>query len=203
LNLSEDNRKLKCLAVTKTRSVSEISEMINRTGFTRIGENRLDEAEKLAHFPDLEKHFLGKLQSRKISKIVELFDVIQSVETLKQAELISKEGKEIQIYLQINLDGAPERSGCSPAEVANLIKGIQKLPNLKLIGLMGMASQDSEKARRQFKKLKSLQGNLLECSMGMTSDYKIAIEEGSTMLRLGRVLFNGDTLSLPDGIELE
>jgi PLP dependent protein len=203
LNLSEDNRKLKCLAVTKGRSVSEISEVINRTGFTRIGENRLEEAEKLTHFPDLEKHYLGKLQSRKIAKIVKLFDVIQSVETLKQAESINKQEKNIRIYLQVNLDGDQKRSGCRPSEVTALITKIQKLPYLKLKGLMGMASQNSEKARAQFRVLKSLQAGLDECSMGMSSDYEIAIEEGSTMLRLGRCLFDKNTLSLPDGIELE
>ena len=183
------DKNLKLVAVTKNRSVPEILEMLRKHKPDAIGENRLEEAEeKLPHLK-IEKHFIGKLQSRKIPKIVELFDVIQSVESLKQAEKISAQGRPIRALLQINISGLPSRGGAIPEETPELIQKFQSLPNIELIGVMGIASQDPEKARQEFRLLKSLQGDLPECSMGMSDDQKIAIEEGSTMLRLGRALF--------------
>jgi len=195
--LSDLDTKLKLLAVTKNRSLEEIQEMLQRTGIKQIGENRLKEAqEKLHHLPkEIEKHFIGKLQSRKIPQITQLFDVIQSVENLKQAKQISNQNKEIKIFLQINISRLPQRSGAKPEEAKDLIAKIQKLPNLKLIGIMGMASQDPKLAKSEFALLKSLQNGLSECSMGMSSDYQIAIQEGSTMIRIGTALFD-QTLEL-------
>lgn len=162
--------------------------MLSESGLTRIAENRLEEAlEKFLKLPKVEKHFIGKLQSRKIKKIVENFDVIQSVENLEQAKKISGCGKKIKIMLEVNIAGKENRSGAKPEESEKLIAEIKKLPNVELIGVMGIASR--ENPRKEFKLLKSLQGDLPECSMGMSEDYEIAIEEGSTMLRLGRILF--------------
>lgn len=162
--------------------------MLKESKLTRIAENRLEEAlEKFPNLPNLEKHFIGKLQSKKIKKIVENFDVIQSVESIEQAEKISKCGKKIKIMLEINISGKENRSGAKPDEAKKLISEIKRLPNIELIGVMGIASK--ENPREEFKLLKSLQGDLAECSMGMSEDYEIAIEEGSTMLRLGRILF--------------
>ncbi len=187
--------KLKVVAVTKNRSADEILEMLSHTGITAIAENRLKDAqEKFPKLPNtVEKHFIGKLQSRKIKEIVQFFDVIQSVESLAQAEKISmaakEAGKTMQVMLQINISGLTQRSGCTTEETSSLTAAIQKLANLKLIGVMGIATQDPIAARQQFQTLKSLQGDLTHCSMGMTDDFQIAIEEGSTMLRLGRALF--------------
>ncbi len=146
-----------------------------------------------ANFERVEKHFIGKLQSRKIREVAELFDVVQSVENFSQAQKLSEAamalGKTLGVFIEVNLSGLAQRSGSTPAEVAQLIKHIQVLPNLELLGVMGMASVNPELARREFKLLKSLQGALPECSMGMSQDYPSAIEEGSTMLRLGSVLF--------------
>jgi PLP dependent protein len=220
--LANSDENLKLLAVTKGRTVPQILTMLEETSITRIGENRLEEAmEKLlplkakwaTKHPNnpLEKHFIGKLQSRKISKIVKFFDVIQSVETIEQAEKISaaaaisgpaESAKNIQTFIQVNISSLPQRSG-APADLTQLQElaaKITALPNINLIGLMGMASQDPQKVRQEFRTLKSLQTALTqthpqitECSMGMSSDYKIAIEEGSTMIRLGRVLFEDTT----------
>lgn len=186
--LSVKYPNLKVVSVTKNRNLSEVLLMLSESGLTRIAENRLEEAlEKFPKLPKVEKHFIGKLQSRKIKKIVENFDVIQSVESLEQAKKISSCGKKIKIMLEINISGKENRSGAKPQEVEKLIPEIGKLPNIELIGVMGIASR--ENPREEFKLLKSLQGNLPECSMGMSEDYEIAIEEGSTMLRLGRILF--------------
>ncbi len=198
-SLTDRNSKLKLVAVTKGRSIEQILEMLEKTDAKRIGENRLQEAkEKFPKLPaELEKHFLGKLQSRKIPEIVQLFDVIQSVENLEQAKFISKEAKEIKVFLQINISDLPQRSGCHPDEALKLIKEIQSLPHINLIGVMGMASQNPDSIRKEFQLLKSLQANLPECSMGMSGDYQIAIEEGSTMLRLGTALFTEPVLQFP------
>ena len=193
--LAEERPNLKVLVVTKGRSVSEIRDILNSTGLARIAENRL--AEALLKFPEiplgLERHFIGKLQSRKIPKIVELFDVIQSVENLEQAKLISECGKPMRIFLQVNLSGKSNRSGVLPEELSDLISAVRSLPHVNLIGLMGMASPIEEVGengvRAEFKLLKSLQGTLPECSMGMSADFEIALEEGSSMIRLGTILF--------------
>jgi uncharacterized pyridoxal phosphate-containing UPF0001 family protein len=202
LNLTEENQKLKCVAVSKGRTVHEINDVLAQTGLTRIAENRLEEAElkfpRLSH--QIEKHFIGKLQSRKIPQIVKLFDVIQTVENEKQLRIISEQERPMEIMIQVNLDGSPERSGCSPDDFQELKSLAQSTPNIELIGVMGMASNDPGKAPAQFAQLKSLQGDLLECSMGMSSDYPAAIAEGSTMLRLGTLLFER---GLPEGIELQ
>lgn len=189
--LARTGAKLKVLPVTKGRSVEEIQALLEQSGLKAIAENRLEEAEE--KFPSLpakmEKHFIGKLQSRKIPRIAELFDVIQSVENLKQAQALAKTGKALKIFLQINISGLPGRSGCTWEEAPQLLEALAQLPPLELVGVMGIATQDPKAARLQMRRLKSLQGTLPHCSMGMSDDYAIAIEEGSTMLRLGRILF--------------
>lgn len=198
-SLSDNRRKLKLVAVTKNRKADEIKAMLKRYKILRIAENRLKEAEdKFPHLSkSIEKHFIGKLQSRKIKRVVKLFDVIQSVENLKQAKLISMQEKPIVIYLQVNISKKENRSGADPSEAKDLIKQISTLPNIKLVGVMGIASQDPIKARKEFKLLKDLQGSLKECSMGMSGDFQIALDEGSTLLRLGRVLFQEHLPNLP------
>lgn len=186
--LSDKFPNLKVVAVTKNRTIKEIQSLLKNNKVTGIAENRLEEAlEKLPFLAKIERYFIGKLQSRKIKKIVENFDVIQSLETLKQAEKISSCGKKIKVFLEINISEKENRSGANPKESKKLIEEIKKLPNIELVGVMGIASK--ENPRKEFKLLKSLQGDLPECSMGMSEDYEIAIEEGSTMLRLGRILF--------------
>ncbi len=200
--IAKDKESLKCVLVSKGHSVEEISKVLAETGLKRIGENRLKEAEE--KFPKLdakiEKHFIGKLQSRKIAKIVKLFDVIQSVENLKQARMIEEYDKPIKIFLQINLNGDPLRQGASPYEAKYLIEEIKKLKKVTLLGVMGIASKRTEDAMSEFALLKSLQGDLPECSMGMSKDYSLAIKAGSTMLRLGRVLFE---TGLPKDIKVQ
>lgn len=202
MNLTEVKQKLKCVLVSKGRTVHEINDILSSTGLNRIAENRIEEADlkfpRLSH--QIEKHFIGKLQSRKIPHITKLFDVIQTVENKKQAQLISDQNRPIKVMIQVNLDGDPARSGCHSDEFEALKAFTLSLPSVELIGVMGIASQDSEKAIKQFKLLKSLQGDLPECSMGMSDDYKLAIEAGSTMLRLGRQLFER---GLPEGVELQ
>jgi len=191
LKLTELPEELKVLAVTKGRSVEEIMGMLEVTGINMIGENRLDEAQiKFPKLPnEVEKHFIGKLQSRKIPKIVELFDVIQSLENLEQAKQIAKNTEHIQVMLQVNISGIEGRGGCLPSEAKTLISQIKEIPEIGLIGVMAIATNEASKAKEEFAILKTIQGDLQECSMGMSNDYNIAIDEGSTMIRIGRLLF--------------
>lgn len=193
--LTDISPDLKVLAVSKGRTTAEILHLLEKTGLTRIGESRLKEAEeKFPQLPkEIEKHYLGKLQSRKIHDIVKRFDCIQTVENLEQAKLISKSANSLQknpypIFIEVNLSELPQRSGVSVADFHGLLQEISQIQNLEIRGVMGLAT-DRSKAAQEFQLLKALQGPLPECSMGMSEDYDLAIEKGSTMLRLGRILF--------------
>ncbi len=193
-NLTDIPEKLKVLMVSKGRTISEIQAILKaQPQIIRIGENRLESAEKTwLNLPkNIEKHFIGKLQTRKIKKIAQFFDVVESLENQKQAEALNTARKNMRIYLQVNLSGSPQRQGCSWHDAPTLADFIQSKTQLQLEGVMGIASQNPEKAREEFRKLKQLQIELglAECSMGMSDDFEIAIEEGATLIRLGRSLF--------------
>lgn len=180
--------------VSKGRTISEIQAILKaQPQITRIGENRLESAEKTwLNLPkNIEKHFIGKLQTRKIKKIAQFFDVVESLENQKQAEALNTARKNMRVYLQVNLSGSPQRQGCSWQDAPALADFTQNKTELQLEGVMGIASQNPEKAREEFRKLKQLQIELglAECSMGMSDDFEIAIEEGATLIRLGRSLF--------------
>ncbi|QQR54973.1 YggS family pyridoxal phosphate-dependent enzyme [Candidatus Peregrinibacteria bacterium] len=209
--ITDSSSRYKVLAVTKGRSAAEIVKLLRENPVLfRIGENRVEEAsEKFEElrillgdrFERLEKYFIGKLQSRKIKDVARLFDGVQSVENLEQAQKLSdaalKLGKTLRIYIEVNVSGLSQRSGVSPEAFKDLLEAAWVLPGLKVEGVMGMATREPELARQQFRLLKSLQGALPECSMGMSQDYVLAIEEGATLLRLGTVLFEE---GLPKGL---
>jgi PLP dependent protein len=191
------------VAVTKKRTVEEIKEAIN-SGVKTIGENRIQEAEsKYNELKDyfkknkVEFHFIGHLQSNKIRKAVEMFDVIQSVDSLKLAEEINKiaeeKNKTQRIFIEVNIGEEQQKSGVLPKGVIRLVKDVIKLKNIKLEGLMCIPpySDDAEDSRKYFKQMKDLfdETGLKYLSMGMSKDYRIAIEEGSNMIRIGQGIF--------------
>lgn len=192
----------KLVLVIKNRNIEEILNVLRKTGIKRIAENRLESAEKKFALlpPNIEKHYIGKLRSRKIKRIVQLFDVIQSLENTDQAVKINSLNKKMKVMIQVNISRLPRRSGVLPEHFSELAKSLGEFKNIELIGVMGMASPDQKKARVEFGLLKKLQGNLEECSMGMSDDYLIAIKEGATMLRLGRVMFED---GLPQTLKYE
>lgn len=188
--------EIKLCAVTKTASVQEIIEAIE-AGVKCIGESRVHLAQdKFQNLPPVEKHMIGHLQTNKVKKAVEIFDCIQSVDSLRLAKEINKRamdfGKVMQIMLQINVSGEDQKFGVSPEEVGRFYNEILKLTNLKVKGVMTIAPFiEDEDTKYIFRKTKAIADelNLKEISMGMTNDYKIAIEEGSTMVRVGRAIF--------------
>jgi pyridoxal phosphate enzyme (YggS family) len=169
-------------------------------GIRDFGENRVQEAEgkigQLSDFkPDVTWHMVGHLQSNKAKAAVELFDIIHSVDSIKLAEILSRRAeKNMPILLQVNVSGEVSKSGFAAGEIARIIEEVRQLSNLKVVGLMTIAplTADPEEVRPVFRKLRELRDSLgLEhLSMGMTDDFEVAIEEGATMLRIGRAIFS-------------
>jgi pyridoxal phosphate enzyme (YggS family) len=153
--------------------------------------------------PNLTRRFIGHLQSNKVNKCLELFDTIDSVDSLKLAKKISNAAmrleKTIPVLLEINTSGESQKHGFLPDQI-NEIEACFNETNIKIEGLMtiGPRTTDLEKIRKSFIQLRELrdsinqsikQANMRELSMGMSGDYEIAVEEGSTMVRLGTALF--------------
>jgi len=189
------------VAVTKTFGPECVREAIE-SGIQHIGENRVQEAEdKFRHLKDMPftRHLIGHLQSNKINKALQWFDVIQSVDSVALAEGISKRlHHDMPIFIEVNTSGEPSKHGLSFEEAKDTIARIKELPHLVVRGLMtvGPLTDDTRRIRQAFASLRKLRDEVegwfsspLELSMGMSDDYLLAIEEGSTMVRLGRILF--------------
>ena len=178
-------------------------------GLRDFAESRVIEAiEKINKLPDEIRinskfHFIGHLQTNKVKKVVSNFDLIHSVDSLKLAELISKEAQEIgkvqNILLQINVANEEQKFGFPAEKVFEVFQYIQKLPGVSVLGLMNMTplGAEDEELDRLFSKMFNMKTELEsefncklpELSMGMSQDYKEAVKYGATMLRIGRKLF--------------
>ena len=190
----------------KTRTGEEIEAVID-AGATVIGENYVQEADRKrqqlgAKAQRVQWHMIGRLQKNKINKALPVFDVIQSVDSHALATAIDKRaGRIVPVYIEVNIGGEATKSGVEPEGVAALARQICSLPNLRLEGLMTMEPyfEDAERARPYFRRMRELFGQLQEAalpgaalsvlSMGMTNSYRVAIEEGATMVRIGTAIF--------------
>ncbi len=196
------------VAVTKTFPAEILREAVNN-GISDIGENRVQEAEKkFAEISGLSftRHLIGHLQSNKANKAAALFDWVQSLDSPDTAVRLDRKLAELNrtmnVLIEINTSGEPGKNGIPPGEASELTGRIGELPRLKLSGLMtiGPFDRPPEAARVCFRELRRIREklsrefpslDLRHLSMGMSDDYGIAIEEGSTMIRLGRALFGG------------
>ncbi|TCD54513.1 YggS family pyridoxal phosphate-dependent enzyme [Alloscardovia theropitheci] len=198
------------LAATKTRDVGEILAAID-AGIVCIGENRPQEviakADGLAQeLKDREKeiplHLIGQLQSNKISKIVPFVSTIESVDSVKLAERISRRldsTQKMNVFLEVNESGEESKSGCKPEEALEIAENISQLDGIQLTGLMTIGTHiDDEKTERNcFSNLRNLRDEInnagiktcTELSMGMSADLEWAIAEGSTIVRVGTGIF--------------
>ena len=185
------------IAVTKKFPASVIRDAY-RAGLRHFGENYVQEFEtKSAGCAGLEGarfHLIGHLQSNKTVKALELFEVIQTVDTLKLAKRLAEQSRRpIKIMIEVKLSPEESKVGAPPERLPELIETIRQHPNLALIGLMTMPpwSEDPEQTRPYFIRLRKLaeQHGLSQLSMGMSHDLEAAIEEGATMVRVGTGIF--------------
>ncbi len=198
------------LAVSKTHPPETIREA-TELGLTFFGENKVQEAKaKIPQCPGKARwQFIGHLQSNKCRDAVELFEMIQGVDSLAIAQEINKRaeqaGKTMPILLEINVAGERSKFGYQPEQMLADLKAINALPRLEIHGLMAIPpfSPVAEKSRPYFRKLRELKQQaeailgapLPHLSMGMSGDFEVAIEEGATIIRIGTALF-GERLSL-------
>jgi pyridoxal phosphate enzyme (YggS family) len=194
------------VAVSKTFPVALVK-MAYNLGVTNFGENRVQEAlPKIAEFHphDVRWHMIGHLQSNKASKVVGAFDMVQSVDSLRLAQTLNRHaeahGIRLPVLLQVNVAGETSKEGMSLAEAAHVAGQIGALSALEIQGLMTIAPlvDDPERVRPVFHSLRNLREQLQQevpqcswqhLSMGMTDDYRVAIEEGATIVRIGRAIF--------------
>jgi pyridoxal phosphate enzyme (YggS family) len=197
------------MAVSKTQPVHMIQEAYE-AGITVFGENRVQEfADKIRHVSALriEWHLIGHLQSNKASKAAELFDGIDSVDSMKLAERLNRAAQEadkcLDVLIEINLGNEEQKAGLSPdsPELNALLRAFEGFEALQMRGLMCIPPQtvQPDAARGYFRRMRNLRDQLAtlhlprveldELSMGMTHDFEIAIEEGSTMVRIGTAMF--------------
>ncbi|HIE04309.1 MAG TPA: YggS family pyridoxal phosphate-dependent enzyme [Candidatus Latescibacteria bacterium] len=190
------------VAATKGRTPEEIEEAI-RVGVEAVGENRVQEAE--AKFPYIRlpfrKHMIGHLQRNKVKKALKLFDVIQSVDSFRLGEEISKRAlhRTVEVLVEVNTSGEETKFGVSPEGTVDLVGRLLELEGIFVSGLMtiGPLTEDEGEVRRAFSLLRELREraerelgvHLPVLSMGMSGDFEVAIEEGSTMVRIGTAIF--------------
>lgn len=195
------------VAVSKTKPVEMLMEAYN-AGFKRFGENYVQElVDKYEQMPkDIEWHFIGHLQSNKVKYIASFVSLIHSVDSFKLLQEINKQAAKhnrvVDCLLQIYIAEEDTKSGMTEEECLEILKAetLEKYPNVRIVGLMGMTTltDDETQIRKEFgklymfyKKLSTQHSELRTLSMGMSGDYGIAIEEGSTMIRVGSKIFGG------------
>lgn len=193
------------MAVSKTVAAGRVRAAV-AAGLTVLGENRVQEA--AAKAPEVQGarwHLVGPLQANKARRAVELFDVIETVGSLELAQRLDRiagelrPGRPLPVLLQVNVAGDPAKSGFDEAGVEDALPSLAGLENLRLDGLMtiGRLVPTGEEARPTFRALRALAARLRErdprfggeLSMGMSDDYAVAVEEGATIVRVGRALF--------------
>ncbi|MBQ7286889.1 MAG: YggS family pyridoxal phosphate-dependent enzyme [Candidatus Gastranaerophilales bacterium] len=193
----------KIIAVTKYYGIEKMIEAFE-AGLRDFAESRAMEAvEKINKIDDTVKaqsvyHFIGHLQTNKVKHVVGNFEFIHSVDSLKLAKCIdeeaSKKGIKQKILIQVNNAQEAQKFGIDQLQLENLINEVSQMKSLELVGLMNIAplTDDTAELHRLFSQMRKLvdEYQLKELSMGMSHDYKIALENGATMIRLGRILFN-------------
>lgn len=202
---SED--EVRVVAVTKYVDVPAIEKAVAQ-GIVDIGENRVQEAR--VKFPQLPphviRHMIGHVQTNKARHVVELFHWVHSLDRLSLAQSLSKRataaGKNVDCLVQVNVSGEESKYGVAPDDVFSLLEEVCKIQGIRVRGLMTMAPHTSDAAvlRHVFQSLRRIKEkieaegfpgvSMEHLSMGMSNDFEIAIEEGATMVRIGRAIFS-------------
>jgi pyridoxal phosphate enzyme (YggS family) len=202
---NRDPNEVMLLAATKDVPADLIEAAIE-SGISSIGENRVQEAERKIialkqKYAQITWHMIGHLQTNKVKRAVEIFDIIESVDSERLADEIDKQNKPVEILVEVNVSGESQKYGISGVEVEDLVRHVSGLSNLKVSGLMTVPpfSDDPEIARPYFRKLRAIgekikgldlpNVDIKYLSMGMTDDFEVAVEEGSNIVRVGRGIF--------------
>lgn len=201
-----DSGTIQLMAVSKTVEPDRIRQALD-AGITLLGENYVQEARE--KIPAVGRpavwHMIGHLQTNKVKYVVNLFDWIHSVDRLELARELDKRAgqnnRKLNALIEVNVSGEASKNGAVPQQVLELVRQISILPNLSVRGLMTMPpySDDPENSRPYFIALRRLRDEIVsaavpgismtELSMGMTDDFEVAIEEGATIIRVGRAIF--------------
>jgi PLP dependent protein len=196
------------VAVSKTVEADRLAAAVE-AGITTLGENRVQEAEaKVGVLPGVTWHLVGPLQSNKARRALDTFDVIQTVDSIGLAERLDRLAREARgagptrrypVLLQVNIDADPSKAGLVPDALPEVLEATRSLDALDVRGLMtiGRLVDDAQAARPTFIALRGLSARLRdagaslgpELSMGMTDDFEVAVEEGATIVRVGRAIF--------------
>lgn len=207
IQCGRDPAAIRLVAVSKRFPAASIMKAID-AGQLLFGENYIQEAvQKRAEIGDIAAfHFIGHLQSNKVKAAVQTFQMIETIDRLKLAVALDQElklqGRSMDILVQVNIGEEPQKSGVLPQDTENLLTRITPLSSLRVRGLMTIPpyAGDPEQTRPYFRSLRLLANRLrekkyffdnshVELSMGMSSDYPIAIEEGATLIRVGTAIF--------------
>ncbi len=204
------------IAVTKTVPAERIA-LAYELGLKVFGENRVQEARAkmtALPYPLIRWHLIGHLQTNKVARAVESFELIHSVDSVHLAESLERSAaareRAVSILLQVNVSGEVSKEGVSAAELPTLAEAALRLPHLRVQGLMTIApyTTQPEEVRPVFRRLREARDDLRQrfpqgswdaLSMGMTNDFTVAIEEGATMVRIGRALFGERSTGVQQG----
>ena len=201
-----DPQTIRLLAASKAQPVSRLQAAIE-AGVRLFGENYVQEAQakKAAIRESVEWHMIGHLQRNKVKTALDLFDLIESVDSVQLARALDREGKKrgrpVRAFVEVNLAGEESKSGIASEQVAALLEDAGNLSHIKIEGLMAVPPmrENPEETRPYFRALRELRAelqarkipnvDLKELSMGMTHDFPVAIEEGATLVRIGTAIF--------------
>jgi len=202
--VGRDPSSITLLAVSKTKPAEDVAAAY-AAGQRAFGENYAQELEEkahaLAHLRDLEWHFVGRLQSNKAKVIAKIARMVHAVDGEKLAQELAKRAvgraNPLEVLVEVNVGGEDSKGGVAPAELPILLSAIERMPALRLAGLMSIPppSPDPESSRRFHRALRELRdahggsSRLPVLSMGMTDDLEVAVEEGATIVRVGTAIF--------------
>lgn len=191
------------VAASKYVDTDDIKVLLN-AGINNIGENRVDsflEKYEALKNEDIKWHFIGHLQRNKALEVIDKIDYLESLDSLKLAEIINSHRlRPLKCFVEVSINLEENKNGVPYFELEDFLKQLRQYPNIEVVGLMMMTIRHSENEslKEQFKKMRLLRDEMEEklniklpyLSMGMSEDYLEALEEGTTHIRLGRILFN-------------
>jgi pyridoxal phosphate enzyme (YggS family) len=191
-------RDITIVGVSKSQPAAAVAEAY-RAGLRDLGENRVQEAgAKIISLRAMgctpRWHLVGNLQRNKVRVALDLFDILHSVDSVPLAEAIDARARRVvPVLVEVNVAAEPTKRGVSPAALRAVVQRLRELPNIDVRGLMTVAprTEDPEEVRPVFRELRALRDalGLKELSMGMTDDFEVAVEEGATLVRIGRAIF--------------